>query len=131
MPVCTGGQAQVAASSVRGGVINDFRGAGQHRPRPAWRGPLSWQMRFGFPSGAAPSAFIFSSSRFGNSHPLKASHLKKTCVAGLFGEEGGWSPNSCHVTGTHHPSSSPKPASWPPFSPNFIILVPRQFNTTY
>lgn len=63
------GQAQVAMSSVLGGVIDGFHGAGLDRPRPAWRGLLSWQMRFGFPAGAAPSAFIVANSSLGNSHP--------------------------------------------------------------
>ena len=78
----------MATSSVLGGVIDGFGGAGQHRPRPAWRGPLSWQMRFGFPAGAAPSAFIISNSSLGNSHPPKASHLEKTDVGVLFWGEG-------------------------------------------
>lgn len=61
---------QVATSSALGAVIDGFQGAGQDRPRPAWRGPLSSQMKFGFPpTGAAPSAFIVANSSLGNSHP--------------------------------------------------------------
>lgn len=126
------GWTQVAPSSVLIGVIDGFGGAGQHRPRPAWRGPLSWQMRFGFPTGAAPSAFIFSISSLGNSHPPKASHLTKIYVRVLFWGEGGWSPTSCYITGTGQPSSSsPKPSPWCPHPPNVIILVPRQFCWTH
>lgn len=115
-----GGWTQVAPSSVLSGVIDGFSGAGQHRPRPAWRGPLSWQMRFGFSTGAAPSAFIFSISSLGNSHPPKASHLKKFYVRVLFG--GGKLGGVLSSPGTLQVLASPLP---PLLSHPLGALIPQ------
>lgn len=96
------GWTQVAPSSVLGGMIDGFGGAGQHRPRPAWRGPLSWQMRFGFPTGPAPSGFFFFHPQPWEFPPSQGLTPQKNLCKGIILGGGGCSPISCYIIGTGH-----------------------------
>lgn len=102
-------------------------------------GTIVWQMRFGFPAGAVPSAFIVSHHSLRNSYPPQS--LKKICVGILSFWGVGGAPLSQYPTPTPETESyllvtgAPPPllplGNPPtPYSPNFIILAPRQFNTT-